>query len=114
MNTDERGLRAWAVGAVLMVAVGLPTMAATPVPSGKWSFVFTDARGQADRPLRVYTYRPRQCDSTCPMVFVMHGTDRKASAMIGRHEFPVQRMSTFLVSFDMLFNTLLYAPKASD
>ena len=43
MNTDERGLRAWAVGAVLMVAVGLPTMAATPVPSGKWSFVFTDA-----------------------------------------------------------------------
>ena len=54
----------------------LPAVAATPVPSGKWSFVFTDKRGQADRPLRVYTYRPRQCDSTCPIVFAMHGKKR--------------------------------------
>ncbi len=103
MNTDERGLRAWAVGAVLMVAVGLPTMAATPVPSGKWSFVFTDARGQADRPLRVYTYRPRQCDSTCPMVFVMHGTDRKASAMRDYWELPADR-----------YGFLVIAPEFSD
>ena len=54
-------------------------LAATPVPGGKWSFVFTDARGRADRPLRVYTYRPRQCDSTCPIVFVLHGVKRDAS-----------------------------------
>jgi pimeloyl-ACP methyl ester carboxylesterase len=53
--------------------------AATPVPSGKWSFVFTDAKGHADRPIRVYTYRPRKCDSTCPIQFVLHGMRRNAS-----------------------------------
>ncbi len=53
--------------------------AATPVPGGKWSFTFTDAKGRADRPMRVYTYRPRKCDSTCPMVFVLHGVKRNAS-----------------------------------
>jgi pimeloyl-ACP methyl ester carboxylesterase len=60
-------------------AVGLAAHAATPVPSGKWSFVFKDARGQPDRPLRVYTYRPRQCESTCPILFVLHGRKRNAS-----------------------------------
>lgn len=62
-----------------VLAMALPAQAATPVPSGKWSFVFTDKRGQADRPLRVYTYRPRQCDSTCPIQFVMHGKSRNAA-----------------------------------
>ena len=79
MNTDEHGLRAWVIGVVLMAAAIAPAVAATPVPSGKWSFVFSDKRGQADRPVRVYTYRPRQCDSTCPMVFVLHGAKRDAS-----------------------------------
>jgi pimeloyl-ACP methyl ester carboxylesterase len=65
--------------AILLAAVALPVAAATPVPSGKWSFVFTDRRGQPDRPVRVYTYRPRQCDSTCPIQFVMHGKSRGAS-----------------------------------
>ncbi len=53
--------------------------AATPVPAGKWSFVFTDKKGRADRPMRVYTYRPRQCDEKCPIQFVMHGASRTAS-----------------------------------
>lgn len=53
--------------------------AATPVPGGKWSFVFNDAKGRADRPVRVYTYRPPRCDSRCPIVFVMHGVKRDAS-----------------------------------
>jgi pimeloyl-ACP methyl ester carboxylesterase len=64
---------------VLGTALALPVLAATPVPSGKWSFIFTDAKGRPDRPLRVYTYRPRQCESTCPMVFVLHGKGRTAS-----------------------------------
>ena len=54
--------------------------AATPAPSGKWSFVFNDAKGRADRPVKVYTYRPRQCDSNCPMVFVLAGVKRDASS----------------------------------
>src|SRR5207237_3231130 len=31
---------------------------------------------------RVFTYRPRQCDSTCPMVFVLHGAKRDGYAML--------------------------------
>jgi pimeloyl-ACP methyl ester carboxylesterase len=65
--------------ALAVAAVIMPARAATPVPSGKWSFIFTDKRGQPDRPLRVYTYRPRQCDSTCPIQFVLHGKSRHAS-----------------------------------
>ncbi len=29
--------------------------------------------------MRVYTYRPRQCESTCPIQFVLHGIRRNAS-----------------------------------
>ncbi|MBK7658703.1 MAG: hypothetical protein IPJ28_05950 [Betaproteobacteria bacterium] len=80
MNADERRWGATALGAaVLFVAATLPAEAATPVPSGKWSFVFTDRKGRADRPMRVYTYRPKKCDSTCPIQFVMHGASRTAS-----------------------------------
>jgi poly(3-hydroxybutyrate) depolymerase len=79
MNTDKHGWVRLAMGAVLVAAMVAPAMAATPVPSGKWSFVFTDAKGRADRPMRVYTYRPRQCDENCPIQFVMHGVNRNAS-----------------------------------
>ena len=64
----------------MMLAVALPALAATPIPPGKWSFVWKDAKGRADRPMRVYTYRPRACDTTCPMVIVLHGAKRDASA----------------------------------
>lgn len=71
---------------VLIVALGLlmgsmawPALAATPIPPGKWSFIFNDARGQPERPIRVYTYRPSKCDTRCPIVFVMHGAKRNAS-----------------------------------
>jgi len=53
-------------------------VAATPVPSGRWSFVFTDQKGRPDRPIRVFTYRPKQCDTTCPIVIVLHGAKRDA------------------------------------
>jgi pimeloyl-ACP methyl ester carboxylesterase len=99
MNTDEHGLRAWVIGAALMAAAAIvPAVAATPVPSGKWSFVFTDRRGQADRPLRVYTYRPRQCDSKCPIVFAMHGKSRKASAMRDHWELPADRYGFMVIA----------------
>ncbi len=63
----------------LIMLIAEAALAATPAPSGRWSFMFNDARGRADRPVKVYTYRPRQCDSACPMVFVMHGVKRDAS-----------------------------------
>ena len=80
MNADERRWVRRAIGAVLMVGASFLACAATPVPSGKWSWVFTDTKGRADRPMRVYTYRPRKCDSTCPIQFVLHGPKRNASA----------------------------------
>jgi poly(3-hydroxybutyrate) depolymerase len=70
-----------ALGAAMLLAISvtLPAEAATPVPSGKWSFVFKDAKGRADKPMRVYTYRPRQCDENCPIQIVLHGQGRTAS-----------------------------------
>ena len=65
--------------AVLITLIAEAALAATPVPSGRWSFMFNDAKGRPDRPVKVYTYRPRKCDSTCPMMFVLHGVKRNAS-----------------------------------
>ena len=66
---------------VLLLAAGWATVAnaATPIPDGRWRFKFVDAKGQADKPFDVYTYRPRRCDSKCPIVFVLHGLSRNAS-----------------------------------
>ena len=65
--------------AILLAALALPALAATPIPPGKWRFEYTDAKGRADRPIRVYTYRPRACDTKCPIVFVLHGMKRNGS-----------------------------------
>ena len=97
--------------AILLAALALPVMAATPVPSGKWSFVFTDKRGQAEKPLRVYTYRPRQCDSTCPMVFAMHGKGRKASAMRDNWELAADRFGFLVIAPEF---SEKYWPAAAD
>ena len=63
---------------VVALHVALAVSAATPVPSGRWSFVFTDQKGRPDRPIRVFTYRPRACDTTCPIMIVLHGAKRDA------------------------------------
>ena len=65
---------------VLLSLFGVAANAATPIPPGKWSFVFKDAKGRTDAPIRVYTYRPRKCDEgKCPIQFVMAGVKRNAS-----------------------------------
>ena len=77
MNADGRRLITGLLASVLLfAATGVP--AATPVPSGRWSFVFTDQKGRPDRPIRVFTYRPKQCDARCPIVIVLHGAKRDA------------------------------------
>ena len=67
MNGEWKLLAGLALSVIAMGS-SLPTVAATPVPSGRWSFVFTDQKGRPDRPIRVFTYRPKACDSTCPIL----------------------------------------------
>jgi poly(3-hydroxybutyrate) depolymerase len=98
MNADERGWKAWATGVLLIAAAAMPAVAATPVPSGKWSFVFADKRGHADRPVRVFTYRPRQCDSACPILFALHGKQRAASAMRDNWELAADRYGFIVIA----------------
>ncbi len=78
--------------------MAVPAFAATPIPSGRWSFVFTDAKGRPDRPIRVYTYRPRKCDTTCPILFVMHGEKRNAYDYLGHWELAADRHGFMLVA----------------
>lgn len=77
MNADKRRWSGW-VAAASMLLASAAAFAATPVPSGRWSFVFTDQKGRPDRPIRVFTYRPKACDSTCPILIVLHGAKRDA------------------------------------
>ncbi len=83
---------------VLCLACAFPACAATPVPPGKWSFVWKDARGHPDRPIRVYTYRPRACDASCPMVIVMAGLKRNASAYRDYWELAADRYKLLVVA----------------
>jgi pimeloyl-ACP methyl ester carboxylesterase len=77
MDAERKLLAGLALSIVAMLG-SLPAAAATPVPSGRWSFVFTDAKGRPDRPIRVFTYRAKQCDENCPIVIVLHGAKRDA------------------------------------
>lgn len=79
MKTDGRRWIVRVLAAAAFAGLGLAAQAGTPVPNGKWSFMWTDARGDAGKPIRVYTYRPRACDTTCPMVIVLHGMSRNAA-----------------------------------
>jgi pimeloyl-ACP methyl ester carboxylesterase len=78
---------------VIAIVVGgvVDAVAATPVPSGRWSFVFTDAKGRPDRPIRVYTYRPPKCDSACPILIAMSGAKRNAYDYLGFWELAADR-----------------------
>ena len=77
-------------------------LAATPAPSGKWSFMFNDAKGRPDRPVKVYTYRPRQCDSNCPIVFVLAGVKRDASNYRQHWELAADRWGFIVVAPEFL------------
>ena len=84
--------------AALIAAIALPAVAATPIPNGRWSFVFKDARGRVDRPMRVYTYRPKECDTKCPIVFVMHGVKRDASTYRDYWELAADKYKVLVVA----------------
>ncbi len=64
---------------VLAVSLALhvrDATAAESIPAGKSDFEFRDERGNVDRPIRVWSYRPKSFTNESPIVFVMHGTLR--------------------------------------
>ena len=84
--------------AAVLLAIVAPSFAATPVPPGRWSFPWKDAKGHPDRPIRVYTYRPRACDASCPMVIVMAGLKRNAAAYRDYWELAADRYQFLVVA----------------
>lgn len=48
------------------------------INTGAGNFQFADANGNADRPIRVWYYRPQTWTKDSPIVFVMHGVKRDA------------------------------------
>ena len=91
------------IGSLASVVVGLasiasPAIAATEIPPGKWSFMFVDAKGHADKPMRVYTYRPAKCDAKCPMVFSIHGVSRNTSNYRDYWELAADRYNLVIVA----------------
>ncbi len=46
--------------------------------TGPGNFTFIDERGNADRPITVWYYRPQKLRKDSPILFVMHGVNRDA------------------------------------
>jgi len=88
--------------AALLLASAIPALAATPIPSGRWSFVFTDQKGRPDRPIRVYTYRGKKCDSDCPMLFLLSGEKRNAYDYLAMWDYVADRNNLILVAPEFL------------
>ena len=88
--------------AALLLASAIPALGATQVPSGRWSFIFTDQKGRADRPIRVYTYRGKKCDSDCPMLFLMSGEKRNAYDYLAMWDYVADRNNLILVAPEFL------------
>ncbi|HUL97709.1 MAG TPA: hypothetical protein VLT89_16995 [Usitatibacter sp.] len=99
------------VAAVVVSCASAAAWAATPVPGGKWSWVWKDPRGYSDRPIRVYTYRPRDCDSTCPIVMVLHGRKRDASAYRDYWELVADHYKVLVIAPEFAKE---YWPRAAD
>jgi poly(3-hydroxybutyrate) depolymerase len=49
---------------------------AAEIPVGLSDFEFVDDQGNADKPIRVWLYRPTEYSAESPILFVMHGTLR--------------------------------------
>lgn len=51
---------------------------AGPDRAGSGDFIFTDGRGDPNKPIRVWYYRPSGFSGSTPILFVMHGIKRDA------------------------------------
>jgi poly(3-hydroxybutyrate) depolymerase len=72
----KRGFHAVAAWVALTGWLLFVATASGEIPQGKGSFAFEDKRGNADKPIQVWTYRPAAFRADSPIVFVMHGTLR--------------------------------------
>lgn len=61
---------------VLFMAVPSIVHAADHLSVGSGHFVFTDLRGNKDKPVTVWYYSPKEFEPNTPVVFVMHGVKR--------------------------------------
>lgn len=52
---------------------------AASLADGSGKFEFIDAKGNADRPITVWYYRPKSFERNRPILFVIHGRDRNGS-----------------------------------
>jgi poly(3-hydroxybutyrate) depolymerase len=66
----------WCVVWLAIVVGAASSVAADSLPVGRSDFVFVDEKGNADKPIRVWVYRPEKFNGDSPIVFVMHGTLR--------------------------------------
>ena len=90
------------VAALLTIASAIPAFAATQIPSGRWSFIFTDQKGRPDRPIRVYTYRAKKCDADCPILFLLSGEKRNAYEYLAMWDYVADRNNLILVAPEFL------------
>ena len=64
------------------VSTPQPVSQAGPViPHGPSHFIFNDLRGNVDRPITVYLYRPAAWNESGPIVMVMAGADRNGETI---------------------------------
>jgi poly(3-hydroxybutyrate) depolymerase len=71
--------RARAAGALLLlllVAGGEAARAQETLAAGAGDFEWKDEKGNAERPIRVFYYKPENLEAGSPIVFVMHGMKR--------------------------------------
>jgi poly(3-hydroxybutyrate) depolymerase len=61
---------------LLLLALVAVMAHAEPLAPGKGSFQFHDAKGNPDKPITVWFYRPANQNANTRIVFVMHGTER--------------------------------------
>ena len=61
---------------ITTVAPAITAAAPLQLPIGKSQFEFTDKKGDATRPVKVWMFVPENCDTKCPLQLVMHGVKR--------------------------------------
>lgn len=69
------GLLEFLISSVFLLAI-VATVCAEPIPVGVSRFTFIDQRGNAERPITAWTYRPDAFRLDGQILFIMHGRNR--------------------------------------
>lgn len=91
------------LAALVLLGIASAADAATTIYPGKWSFTFVDQKGWgAERPIKVYTFRPKACDTKCPIWIVLAGGKRNASQYRDHWEFLANKGNFLVVAPEFL------------